>query len=95
MYKDREIYDSIENHLPQKEFAIITGARQTGKTMLLQQIYRNLKATDKNSFIKRDIVDSKVENEQLFYNLMVLLAMQSGNLLNKNAISMTLGDETC
>ncbi len=44
----------------------------------------------KNSFIRRDINESRVENEQLFYNLMSLLAAQSGSLLNKYSISKTL-----
>lgn len=44
----------------------------------------------KNSFIKRDILESNVENEQLFYNLLTLLAAQTGNLLNKNSLSKTL-----
>jgi len=44
----------------------------------------------KNSFIKRDILESNVENEQLFYSLLTLLSSQTGNLLNRNSISKTL-----
>ena len=34
----RKIYDKLLDHLSRKEFTIITGARQTGKTTLLKQI---------------------------------------------------------
>ncbi|MBC8486172.1 MAG: ATP-binding protein [Bacteroidetes bacterium] len=44
----------------------------------------------KNSYIKRDILDSKVENRQAFYNLLNILAGQTGNLLNKNMLSKSL-----
>lgn len=44
----------------------------------------------KNSYIKRDILDSKVENRQAFYNLLNILAGQTGNLVNKNMLSKSL-----
>lgn len=44
----------------------------------------------KNSYIKRDIFESKVENEQKFYQLMFILASQTGNLLNKFELSKSL-----
>jgi predicted AAA+ superfamily ATPase len=34
----RKMYDDLLTHLPKKEFSIITGARQTGKSTLLRQI---------------------------------------------------------
>ncbi len=44
----------------------------------------------KNSYIKRDILESKVENEQKFYQLMFVLASQTGNLLNRFELSKSL-----
>ena len=40
----------------------------------------------KNSFIKKDIIDSGVENESKFYNLMIILAAQTGNLIKENCL---------
>ena len=37
MYR-RKLFDKLVNHLPNKEFSIITGARQTGKSTLLRQM---------------------------------------------------------
>ena len=34
----RKLFDSLTAHLPKREFSIITGARQTGKSTLLRQI---------------------------------------------------------
>jgi len=34
----RELFKSLVSHIPRKEFSIITGARQTGKSTLLRQI---------------------------------------------------------
>lgn len=34
----RELFDTLQNHLPKSEFSIITGARQTGKSTLLRQL---------------------------------------------------------
>lgn len=48
MFKKRLIYDDILNHLDRKELTIITGARSTGKTTILLQIYKQLKAQKKN-----------------------------------------------
>jgi uncharacterized protein len=43
MYIQRNIHHEIKNHLKRKEYTIITGSRQCGKTSLLQAIYRELK----------------------------------------------------
>ena len=43
-----------------------------------------------NSYIKKDIYESKVENELKFYNLLELLASQTTNIINKNEIANTL-----
>jgi len=45
----------------------------------------------RNSYIKRDILDSRIENETAFFKLIILLASQTGCLINKNNFSKTLG----
>ena len=42
MYIRRTIHDSIKDHLKRKEFTIITGPRQCGKTTLLQALAQEL-----------------------------------------------------
>jgi len=49
-YKKRHIHDKINAHLNKKEYTIITGARQVGKTTLLRQFYKDLKMADKRVF---------------------------------------------
>ena len=34
----RELFNKLLEHLPKKEFSILTGARQTGKSTLLKQL---------------------------------------------------------
>lgn len=38
-YIKRNIKSEIVNHLPQREITLITGARQIGKTTLLNEVY--------------------------------------------------------
>ena len=47
----RKIFTLIYNHLPAKEHSIIIGARQTGKSTVLQQIHKKLLDEDKKSFL--------------------------------------------
>ena len=44
----------------------------------------------RDSFVKRDILESGVENETAFYHLFMLLAEQSGSLMNVHELSATL-----
>jgi uncharacterized protein len=44
----------------------------------------------RDSYIKRDLLESGVSDETKFYRLLMLLASQSGNMLNVNEISNTL-----
>jgi predicted AAA+ superfamily ATPase len=44
----------------------------------------------RDSFLKRDILESGVNNEEKFYKLCILLASQIGNLLNTNELAKTL-----
>ena len=49
-YFKRHIHDRISAHLPKKEYTIITGARQVGKTTLLRQFYKKLKEGGRKVF---------------------------------------------
>lgn len=44
----------------------------------------------RDSFVKRDILESGVKNELIFYQLFRILAEQSGQLVNQNELSNTL-----
>jgi len=50
MLKNRDLYTQINKHLDKKEYTIITGARQTGKTTLIQIIYKELMAKQLPAF---------------------------------------------
>lgn len=53
-----------------------------GKKELLKEI--------RDSYVKRDILESGVMDEEKLYRLMMVLASQSGNLMNVNELSNTL-----
>lgn len=53
-----------------------------GKKELLKEI--------RDSYIKRDILESAVNDEEKLYRLLMVLASQSGNLMNVNELSNTL-----
>ena len=44
----------------------------------------------RDSFVKRDIMESGVQNETAFYNLFRIIAGQTGNLINVNELSKIL-----
>jgi predicted AAA+ superfamily ATPase len=50
MYIERKIYTKIKKHLDRKEYTIITGARQTGKTTLITSLFKELKTESDNVF---------------------------------------------
>ena len=62
--------------------AIITEPDKNEKIERLREI--------RDSFIKRDILESGVQNETAFYHLFRLLAEQSGSLVNIHELSITL-----
>jgi uncharacterized protein len=51
----------------------------------------NLLKDIKNSFLKRDIDESGIQTPDKFYQLLILLAGQTGNLVNRNELSNTIG----
>ena len=66
MFKERTIYQKVREHLNKKEYTIVTGARQTGKTTLISALFRELKKesgrvyylTFENADVLRDINES-------------------------------------
>lgn len=62
--------------------AVITEPEKEGKIELLREI--------RDSFVKRDILESGVRNENVFYNLFRILSGQTGELVNINELSLTL-----
>ena len=71
MYIQREIHPEIKNHLERKEYTIITGPHQSGKTSLLQALFKELKSVGRKvsyiTFEDRDIL-SAINNhpEEIF-----------------------------
>ncbi|MCA1758538.1 MAG: ATP-binding protein, partial [Bacteroidales bacterium] len=62
--------------------AVITEPNPEEKIIRLREL--------RDSFVKRDIQESGVENETAFYSLMRILAAQTGNLVNVNELANTL-----
>ena len=62
MYIQRQIHNKIKAHIKRKEYTIITGARQSGKTSMIQALYNEIKDDGEIvsfiSFEDRDIVAS-------------------------------------
>lgn len=61
---------------------VVLTTERSDKIVILNEI--------KTAYIKRDIFESKVENQQKFYQLMILLSLQDGNLVNKFELSKSL-----
>ncbi|GGB01353.1 ATP-binding protein [Puia dinghuensis] len=66
--------------------AIITEPDKKEKIEKLREI--------RDSFVKRDILESGVQNETAFFHLFRLLAEQSGSLINVHELSVTLRIKT-
>jgi uncharacterized protein len=71
MYIQRKIHPEIRKHLERKEFTIITGPRQSGKTSLIQELYREIQNENKTvsyiTFEDRDILSAINEHpEEVF-----------------------------
>ena len=50
MMKDRDLYPKVRQHVEKKEYSIITGARQVGKTTLVQKLFSELKQSGADVF---------------------------------------------
>jgi predicted AAA+ superfamily ATPase len=62
--------------------AVITEPDNKEKMAYLKEI--------RDSFVKRDVMESNVQNESAFYNLFRIIAGQTGNLINVNELSTIL-----
>lgn len=62
--------------------AVVLEVNVEDKIELLREI--------RDSYIKRDVLESGITDETKFYRMLMLLASQTGNLLNVNEISNTL-----
>ena len=79
----KEIIEQFEEYLIFGGYPeVVLSENKNEKIELLGEI--------KNSYLRRDVFESKVENEEGFYQLMYLLALQTGNLLNKFELSKSL-----
>lgn len=61
--KFRFLYNDLKKHLQHKNYTILTGARQVGKTSLLKQLYYHLQ--DKNE----EVVFLNLENKEILKSL--------------------------
>jgi len=89
---NKKSYKSLALHLLKKEHDnyVIYGGYPA---VILEKNIENKKdiLTDiRDSFVKKDILESGVKNEIEFYKLFRILAAQIGNLLNANELSRTL-----
>lgn len=71
MYFEREIHKAVRKHIDRKEYTIITGPRQCGKTTLIQVLSEELKGENNQvdflSFEDRDILKAvNTHPEELF-----------------------------
>ena len=62
--------------------AVVVAPNLEDKVLLLQELL--------NSFVRRDILESNVSDPDRFYRLMLLLAHQTGSLVNMHELSLTL-----
>ncbi|OQX54486.1 MAG: hypothetical protein B5M48_00750 [Candidatus Omnitrophica bacterium 4484_213] len=69
MYIKRELEDKIRKYLAKPEILAVIGARQSGKTTLLKEIFKSLKGAVYIDFEDRDILKLFNNDIKSFYNL--------------------------
>ena len=69
MYIKRELEDKVRKYLAKPEILAVVGARQSGKTTLLKEIFKSLKRAVYIDFEDRDILDLFNNDIKSFYNL--------------------------
>lgn len=80
----REILDMFNKYLVFGGYPeVVLENNRDEKINLLKEI--------RDSFLKRDIDESGISDPDKFYNLLVLLAGQTGNLINRNELANTIG----
>ena len=69
----RKKYDIISKHISQKEFTILIGARQIGKSTLLKQLYKELNEKNNTSYFlnldRKNILDELNQNPENIFKL--------------------------
>jgi predicted AAA+ superfamily ATPase len=69
----RKKYDIISKHISQKEFTILIGARQIGKSTLLKQLYEELNERNNTSYFlnldRKNILDELNQNPENIFKL--------------------------
>lgn len=55
MYRNRQIFESLEKQLQNRKVTILLGSRQVGKTTLLKQLYNHFKDKYRSLFVDLDI----------------------------------------
>ena len=86
MYIQRKIHQALKKHLTRKEYTIITGPRQCGKTSLIKAIYKELQDENKQvgyiTFEDQDILSAiNTHPEEVFS-----YAMRPEKTLNSTAL---------
>ena len=80
---EEQLWVSLEEYITFGGYpAVVLENKTNDKIELLQEI--------RDSFLKRDILEAGITDETKFYNLLILLAGQTGNLLNINELANTL-----
>ncbi|QGA80857.1 ATP-binding protein [Candidatus Nanohalobium constans] len=63
-YIKRKMLEKVENHLEKEEISLIVGARQVGKTTLMQQLKEELEDDDENTlYLSMDIQEDRTHFE--------------------------------
>jgi uncharacterized protein len=83
MYIKRNIEEKIRKHIGRKEYTIITGARQTGKTTLLRELYSQLKKENAIafyvSFENREVLQQINENPENIFKYAIRPGQSNGD----------------
>jgi len=66
--------------------AVVVAGTVEKKTALLKEIV--------GSFLKRDIAESNIHDQDKFYKVLMLLSQQTGSLVNANELARTIGIST-
>lgn len=83
MIKERHILQSLTNHLDKKEYSLLIGARQVGKTTLIQKMFTDLRNSTENvHFISLEDLNILRDLNQDFENLFRYATRPANPLLN-------------
>ncbi len=90
MYLQRKIEEDIRKHIGRKEYTIITGARQTGKTTLLRELFNQFKNKYEKafyvSFENREVLQKINEHPENIFMFAVRPAKDGLNTENQEPV---------